>query len=113
MFSLAGTTGQSNSFALRTPPFSADKVLLSANVNPPADGPVSLTPAYRQAGPSPFEPVARKKTPLRVFSLAGTTGLEPATYCVTGSRSNQLSYAPVFCFLLVAGARLELATSAL
>lgn len=25
---------------------------------------------------------------------AGTTGLEPATYCVTGSRSNQLSYAP-------------------
>lgn len=27
--------------------------------------------------------------------MAGTTGLEPATYCVTGSRSNQLSYAPV------------------
>lgn len=28
--------------------------------------------------------------------MAGATGLEPATYCVTGSRSNQLSYAPVY-----------------
>ena len=35
----------------------------------------------------------------RVLDFAGTTGLEPATYCVTGSRSNQLSYAPIF-FLL-------------
>ena len=26
--------------------------------------------------------------------IAGTTGLEPATFCVTGRRSNQLSYAP-------------------
>ncbi len=25
--------------------------------------------------------------------LARATGLEPATYCVTGNRSNQLSYA--------------------
>lgn len=40
--------------------------------------------------------------------MAGVTGLEPAAYCVTGSRSNQLSYtpkrghkqhAPIFCFL--------------
>ena len=31
----------------------------------------------------------------RMSFVAGTTGLEPATYCVTGSRSNQLSYAPV------------------
>ncbi len=50
--------------------------------------------------------------------MAGATGLEPATYCVTGSRSNQLSYAPIFfvvlfSFFCVAGARLELATSAL
>ena len=30
--------------------------------------------------------------------MAGTTGLEPATYCVTGSRSNQLSYAPKIVF---------------
>lgn len=36
----------------------------------------------------------------RVLDFAGTTGLEPATYCVTGSRSNQLSYAPVFNFSL-------------
>src|SRR5208282_5909359 len=27
--------------------------------------------------------------------LAGWTGLEPATFCVTGRRSNQLSYHPV------------------
>ena len=26
--------------------------------------------------------------------FAGTAGLEPVAYCVTGSRSNQLSYAP-------------------
>ena len=26
--------------------------------------------------------------------LAGWTGLEPATFCVTGRRSNQLSYHP-------------------
>ncbi len=27
--------------------------------------------------------------------MAGWTGLEPATFCVTGRRSNQLSYHPV------------------
>lgn len=31
--------------------------------------------------------------PLRL--MAGWTGLEPATFCVTGRRSNQLSYHPV------------------
>ena len=29
------------------------------------------------------------------MKLAGWTGLEPATFCVTGRRSNQLSYHPV------------------
>jgi hypothetical protein len=33
-----------------------------------------------------------------VLKNAGTAGLEPVTYCVTGSRSNQLSYAPIFGF---------------
>lgn len=27
--------------------------------------------------------------------MAGVTGLEPATFCVTGRRSNQLSYTPI------------------
>ncbi len=27
--------------------------------------------------------------------MAGVTGLEPATSCVTGRRSNQLSYTPI------------------
>ena len=39
--------------------------------------------------------------------LAGVTGLEPATYRVTGDRSNQLSYTPLFEFFLVGGKGLE------
>ena len=35
--------------------------------------------------------------------LAGVTGLEPATYRVTGDRSNQLSYTPT----MVGGIGLE------
>ncbi len=31
------------------------------------------------------------------YKLAGWTGLEPATFCVTGRRSNQLSYHPENC----------------
>ncbi len=32
--------------------------------------------------------------PKLLKKLAGTTGLEPATSCVTGMRSNQLNYVP-------------------
>ena len=38
-----------------------------------------------------------------VIIMAGVTGLEPATYRVTGDRSNQLSYTPY----LVGGKGLE------
>ena len=36
--------------------------------------------------------------------VAGVTGLEPATSCVTGRRSNQTSYTP---YLMVGGKGLE------
>jgi hypothetical protein len=39
--------------------------------------------------------------------VAGVTGLEPATSCVTGRRSNQLSYTPTVKNLMVGGKGLE------
>ena len=41
--------------------------------------------------------------------VAGVTGLEPATSCVTGRRSNQLSYTPTLLvfYLMVGGKGLE------
>ena len=52
---------------------------------------------------------------LKVY-MAGRTGLEPATSCVTGRRSNQLNYRPkaVYCeVLMVGGTGIEPVTSAL
>ena len=38
-------------------------------------------------------------------TLAGTTGLEPATSCVTGMRSNQLNYVPLTNMKVTHGSR--------
>ena len=46
-------------------------------------------------------------------SLAGTTGLEPATSDVTGRRSNQLSYVPAMCrnFFILTRAATQIPTA--
>src|SRR5271156_4889284 len=49
---------------------------------------------YRNATPRPRSASARRGRISRPQSMAGATGLEPATSGVTGRRSNQLSYAP-------------------
>ena len=52
---------------------------------------------------------------LKVY-MAGRTGLEPATSCVTGRRSNQLNYRPkAVCYVvkMVGGTGIEPVTSAL
>ena len=57
--------------------------------------------------------ISKNKAKNDLVFRAGPTGLEPATYCVTGNRSNQLSYDPNFQFSHVAGAGLGPATPAL
>ncbi len=34
----------------------------------------------------------------KLWKMAGVTGLEPAASCVTGKRSNQLSYTPKYLY---------------
>jgi hypothetical protein len=43
--------------------------------------------------------LSKKHLPIKSLKrkLAGTTGLEPATSDVTGRRSNQLNYVPLWC----------------
>lgn len=41
-----------------------------------------------------FDPSAKDCPNRFCEKVAGATGLEPAASCVTGKRSNQLSYAP-------------------
>ena len=43
----------------------------------------------------PFNWIQKKRRKRRFLQMAGVTGLEPATFCVTGRRSNQLSYTPL------------------
>gem|GEM_PF-1694731 len=55
-------------------------------------------PLFGRGGPPPLVLGGTKKL-RRVFGeffekVAGWTGLEPAAFCVTGRRSNQLSYHP-------------------
>ena len=47
----------------------------------------------------------KKLKPLNL--LAGLTGLEPATSCVTGRHSNQLNYRSMYYGILVGGTGLE------
>jgi hypothetical protein len=37
---------------------------------------------------------------IKITKMAGVKGLEPSTYRVTGDRSNQLSYTPIFIILV-------------
>ena len=47
-----------------------------------------------------YSEIKKRTTKVVLLLMAGTTRLELATSCVTGKRSNQLSYAPAFLSLV-------------
>ena len=53
---------------------------------------------WTSIGPDLIVTVDSQLTLRYLESMAGTTGLEPATSAVTGQRSNQLSYVPILFF---------------
>lgn len=78
-----------------SPPQKADKTTPLAVKTAGAAAVFILEPATESAV-SRMPSQNHKKTVLADgFLMAGVTGLEPATSCVTGRRSNQLSYTPI------------------
>ena len=78
-----------------SPPQKADKTTPLAVKTAGATAVFILEPATESAV-SGMPSQNHKKTVLADgFLMAGVTGLEPATSCVTGRRSNQLSYTPI------------------
>ena len=64
---------------------------LDTRVEPRSGGVAARGPSRVREEPRGHEKAPVVKTGAK---MAGWTGLEPATFCVTGRRSNQLSYHP-------------------
>ena len=61
----------------------------------PFDSFATLTRSGQASRPVPTTKSAKRPCGALVEFVAGLTGLEPATFRVTGGRSNQLSYNPM------------------